>query len=477
MSLPPLEDTIVALETQDGIDDRLDLFFIRYNTPGFIMDVITREMNRMMNDVNLRDIITLGLYRVGAFKITYIPAAVIGMEVDGGPSPEQTEPELQVIYLGGIENVINNISQEAIEYFSNYISTNYVTLMTAMFYKIFYEKIIRTNFNLTKSFTQCCSIDLYFNRSSDQFAFHVDSTPTIPVNFFTLTYLLPPGIEIVGPTVVSNESLTIKTSYTTTVMHGSTIGIDNDVVLHSTPSMDRLSQRAHPGTLQPYTSPFPPHASNPVFNFIEHTPYVHRTPRQEQAIMNTRNQIRTFIRTWFFVHEIPHTSETQYNYNTYQYDLRTVIERLTGHIQSIRALYIVPRAGVVDEATGYIDTETVLYNNRPDALGGKIGVHSNNIQLMENANMNTNMNANMNTNMKMENMENTNMKMEMKNMENILLDSNQNIILYTIKKTKNQKNKGGKSKSKKLKIMKKLKKMKTKNQKTKKNKTKNLHKK
>jgi len=275
----------VGLEALVGGD--FDLFLLRYQTPTFIMNVIEREIERIMLDPYLRDIISLKLYRIGYFKLNF----------------DRQILELSVTRYVGTALRINMLHPERENKIFKYMTKKYRQLLKHLFLKAFFEIIIRKGY---KSFDEVISIDLYFNRSATQIIYHLDEDEQSGqlVNFFTLTYILPEGALIAGPSIVSRQNLAVRTSINVVLMNGTTIGIDNRIMLHSTPNMATLQREASGyGAEELHTDI----ARNPFHPpFTERRILKHRTDFVRQ-IFTQRNPDRRFVRIWYFDGELEHS--------------------------------------------------------------------------------------------------------------------------------------------------------------------------
>ena len=449
MSLPPLENILVGVEPPDEEPEKLDIFFLRYNTPAIIMETITREMNRMRLDPNLAP---LYIFRLGVFRMSYILEEDVMEETEGNRALDR-EPKLEVFRLYDVAgtytiNRSNTVpplppgmsDNDYFAYITNYIFTTYPEFISAMINKTFFEQLIRRRFRGFEN--QCFSIDLYFNRPNGQVGFHTDSDEGLPVNFFTLTYILPENIEIVGPTIVTTQNLDHRASFTPTVMHGTTIGIDNEVVMHSTPDIPLLRAPAAPYLYQGINGTTGEH-----LNFVELRPPIQRSARQQIAIENSDRQTRTFVRTWFFAPQFVHIY-VEDRYNDY-YQRNNLRENLRNFFIEFDSLEIIGRhvLNIENGIVRGIDTESVLRDPRVRryALGGK---NSGSSRSRRSSNTSKSNRTNR-TNTSKKNSKNSKNSKNIMNIQNILLDPKKNIIIYkknskTIgRKTLKKKRKGG----------------------------------
>ena len=115
----------------------------------------------------------------------------------------------------------------------------------------------------------------------------------MPVDFFTLTYILPENVIMKGLTIISkNKDTQQNYSLSLAIKNGTTLGIDNDIMYHATPS----SSIARPGSeIEIYEESY----RLPNLNLLQsHI----RQPNTNIGDMDitVADQKRSFIRNWYY---------------------------------------------------------------------------------------------------------------------------------------------------------------------------------
>jgi hypothetical protein len=192
-----------VLQKESGI---LDIYVSRKQTPAFIMHDIT--FNTFTNA--LRTYSSSKLVSFGVLCLTYDTHKI---DIYTCNKHSATMP------FADIHDVISNPEMQ------NFI--------VAIFKKIFLDSLLRRQND--DPFKQYFTIDLY-NRSKGQTGFHQDSFPDLHIDYFTLTYVInDPSKTFKGPTIISHTETSSKKQCNLVVGHGTTIGLDNRVLYHSTP--------------------------------------------------------------------------------------------------------------------------------------------------------------------------------------------------------------------------------------------------
>jgi len=313
----------IPLITEDDPNSAY-IYLLRCQTPEAILEKIERNYDGVLEKIRqmfirkgkFSSMETLDLIRLGYFALSY----------DGSPSDLDKRLKVGIVInpsrvIPGFRSVHTSFPslpwleyEEFVELFYsplNFASSSdmnidessiyeFQNLFEGLIEKTMYEMFIRKNLNTDSSFEQLISIDLYPNRSKSLANFfHVDATLQMDVSFFTLTYFLPPDIKIKGPTVVTrnNENMSSRNQVTLLVKNGTTIGIENDGVLHST--SDHIV-RVLPEKSKDLLIP----ASNYHSEFNLHTEPKDKMPddTRESTLsieQMTRETGRKFARTWY----------------------------------------------------------------------------------------------------------------------------------------------------------------------------------
>jgi hypothetical protein len=309
--------------------DRADIYLLRYQTPQELLLKIERNYDGVLEKIRqmfirkgkFSSMETLDLVRLGYFALSYddSPSDLDKrLKVGIVTNPSKTVPGFQSVHTSftslpwleyeEFEELFYSPSQfasssdmnsdESSSISSGESIDDFEKLFEGLIEKTMYEMFIRKNLNTDSSFEQLISIDLYPNRSKGSAnIFHLDATHQMDVNFFTLTYFLPYDVKIKGPTVVTKTELPVRNQVTLLVKNGTTIGIDNDVVLHST--SDPIV-RVLPEKLEDLPIP----QGNYHGDFYLHTEPKEGMPDDARESTRsieqmTRENDRKFARTWY----------------------------------------------------------------------------------------------------------------------------------------------------------------------------------
>lgn len=314
-------------------EDRADIYLLREQTPEEILVKIERNYDGVLEKIRQMFIREgksgstdrLDLVRIGYFKLSYNGSLTNlddRLRVEIVRNPSRVIPGFQSVHqsfssLPWLEydefeelfyspsRFMSSDTMDTDESSSSSSSNidNFQTLFEGLIEKTMYEMFIRKNLHTDSNFEQIVSIDLYPNRNKGSAnIFHLDATSEMDVSFFTLTYFLPPDVQIKGPTVITrtNDDMFYRNQVTLLVKNGITIGIDNDAVLHSTsdPIVRVLPERA---------IDFPIPASNYHDDFYLHTQPKENLPMTSEEISEATESIeqmnretdRKFARTWY----------------------------------------------------------------------------------------------------------------------------------------------------------------------------------
>lgn len=208
-----------------------DIYLLRYQTPETLMTTffnLIKEVYDRLNTTYFNGIAQL--IGLGYFHLRY----------DGkkGMSVEIYDDETIQSAIKSIPNK-PTLSMEQFFQAANDLPA-FVDLVKALIFKAFLELFVQSNLRRDVSFDYIVGLDLYAYRNPVQsLLFHKDATPSILTQFFTLTYIIKdPSIIMKGPTIVTDENMTRKASLTMAVKNGSTVGVDNRIVLHATPDSE-----------------------------------------------------------------------------------------------------------------------------------------------------------------------------------------------------------------------------------------------
>jgi len=256
-----------------------EIYLLRYQLPAFILDSINLENFRMVftyisrqfydnHDIGLVRIATLRLFNGNVYYVQGFPP--IGID---------TLSEYQFMDL----------------------LVNFPDFIKKIIMKTFIEATVRNDFT-NHHIDQIISIDLYYDRELNRSnIYHTDIAPDIPTTFFSLTYLFENNnIVVRGASIMSREDALQPNGpiqiATVAVGNGTTICIDNTVVLHSTPDIElREPNEIYEVSREINREMRNIQVTQPVTNYsIED---------QTQIQQDTNATRRTFIRIWFI--EIP----------------------------------------------------------------------------------------------------------------------------------------------------------------------------
>jgi hypothetical protein len=205
-----------------------DIYLLRYQTPDKLMTIFSnliKPVYRYLNTTYFNGIAQL--IGLGYFRFRYDGKRGMSVEIyDTATIPSA---------IGSIPNKPILSTEEFFRAVNG--APSFVSLVNALIYKAFLELFVQSNLRLDAPFDYIVGLDLYDTRSRQQaLLFHKDETPSIPTQFFTLTYIIEePSIIMKGPTIVTAENMERKASITVAVKNGSTVGVDNRIVLHATP--------------------------------------------------------------------------------------------------------------------------------------------------------------------------------------------------------------------------------------------------
>ena len=314
-------------------EDRADIYLLREQTPEEILVKIERNYDGVLEKIRqmfiregkIGSTERLDLVRIGYFKLSYNGSLTnlddrLRVEIVRNPSRvipgfqsvhqsfsslpwlEYDEFE-ELFYSPSIFMSSDTMDTDESSSSSSSGIDNFQRLFEGLIEKTMYEMFIRKNLHTDSNFEQIVSIDLYPNRNKGSAnIFHLDATSEMDVSFFTLTYFLPPDVQIKGPTVITrtNDDMFYRNQVTLLVKNGITIGIDNDAVLHSTsdPIVRVLPERA---------AIFPIPASNYHDDLYLYTQPKENLPMTSEEISEATESIeqmnretdRKFARTWY----------------------------------------------------------------------------------------------------------------------------------------------------------------------------------
>ena len=310
----PYDTENLCVSLQSNLS-RADIYCLRYQTPDHIMSVITELTPRVLGNIMHDGYSIAGVERTGPIQLVRLGYFMIEYISD------IRELKLYKIPENLMQNGFNILhSSPAVAYLSDIqfdrqkSIPGFDRLLSALVKKVFFECRIRQGF-APITFRQCFSLDLYPERelSSPNHGFHSDSVNShIDVSLFTLTYIIrDPTVVIKGPTLVTKvpypaSSLDDRLGITFAVRNASTIGVDNDILDHSSPdatvrtthSSDAYHTPPIPvlgidAAMQP--SPFVMHSRGKDI-FHSKDAFDELKTKMED---NTESTPRSFIRTWF----------------------------------------------------------------------------------------------------------------------------------------------------------------------------------
>ena len=310
----PLDMRGVCVKVNSQPDGWAHIYLLRYQTPAILMKTInglTIDVYTALNS-NYFSNTTNGLIGLGYFYLKYDGRGNMSAEIYETDSiPNATES------MGaGKPTLTTRTFQEATANVPGFTE-----LVNAVIYKAFLELFIQSNLRDNVPFEYRVGIDIYANRNKAQANFfHKDATPSIPTKFFTLTYIISkdPNIVIKGPTIVTAKDKPMRASVTPAVRHGTTVGIDNTLVLHATPDESVFIPTRRPRDWRlaeiPYQRETTQFMLSDTRNSADYSgPELAADPaareRQIEKIQfDTRETDRAFIRTWYIT-DFPYDPE------------------------------------------------------------------------------------------------------------------------------------------------------------------------
>jgi len=244
----------------------LDIYVSRKQTPAFIMRDIT--FNTFTNA--LRTYSSSKLVSFGVLCLTYDTH-----KIDIYTCNKRVTPTM---VFADIQDVISNPEMQK--------------FIIAIFKKIFLDSLLRRQNN--NPFKQYFTIDLT-NRNKGQTGFHQDSSPDLHIDYFTLTYVInDPSKTFKGPTIISHTETSSKKQCNLVVGHGTTIGLDNRVLYHSTPEPHINQDETN--TYIPYFKYF--YDKKITIREQDHSRF---NPSLLTVVAeNTAQTDRCFIRSWYY---------------------------------------------------------------------------------------------------------------------------------------------------------------------------------
>lgn len=316
----PIDMRGVCVKVNSQPDGWAHIYLLRYQTPDMLMDALNRLTFPVYNALNNKyfDNKTNGLIGLGYFYLKYDGRGI----KDGKLSAEIFDTDLidnAIQSMGAGKPTITTLTfQDA--------TTNvpgFNELVNAVIYKAFLELFIQSNLRDNVPFEYRVGIDIYANRNKAQaHFFHKDATPSIPTKFFTLTYIIPKDQNVIikGPTIVTAKDKPMRASVTPAVRHGTTVGIDNTLVLHATPDEFVFIPTRRPRDWRlaeiPYQRETTQFMLSDTRNSADYSgPELAADPaareRQIEKIQfDTRETERAFIRTWYIT-DFPYDPEAQ----------------------------------------------------------------------------------------------------------------------------------------------------------------------
>jgi hypothetical protein len=228
----PLDMRGVCVKVSSQPDGWAHIYLLRYQTPEILMATFTELTSPVYNALNkiFFDGKTNGLIGLGYFYLKYDGRGNMSAEI----YETDSIPNAIASMGGGKPTISTREFQEATAQVPGFVK-----LVKTLIYKSFLELFIQSNLRPGVGFEYKVGLDLYGNRSKAQaHLFHRDATTSIPTKFFTLTYIIPGDdrVFIKGPTIVTAEDKPMRATVTPAVRHGTTVGIDNTLVLHATPN-------------------------------------------------------------------------------------------------------------------------------------------------------------------------------------------------------------------------------------------------
>ena len=205
-----------------------DIYLLRYQTPDALMKIFYNLIKPVYDDLNTTYFNGRAtLIGLGYFHLRYDGKKGMSAEIyDTGTIPS------------AIESIPNKPTLSMEEFFqaANGLPI-FVDIVNALIYKAFLELFVQSNLRRDAPFDYIVGLDLYaFRNPVQSLLFHKDETASILTQFFTLTYIIKDqSIIMKGPTIVTDEDMERKASLTMAVKNGSTVGVDNRIMLHATP--------------------------------------------------------------------------------------------------------------------------------------------------------------------------------------------------------------------------------------------------
>jgi hypothetical protein len=347
-----------------------ELLLLRYNTPSFLMDLIssskvyiqqllfsrvqylrggfwgnfirTQEQHALLTPADL------ALIRIGDFKMEYNGDKELKFSVIHANNIQGAMKTLDVI--GFRQRLPFDILQDLYN-----TDERFHAFLNTIFKKLFLESLIDTREK--KSMIKAFSVDYYFDRNRGQYGYHYDDTPGIRVKNVSLTYVGDQDIVIKGAQVASSGESRAgsRCAISLPVTGGYTLRFNNQHLTHTTPKPE-ASASSKEGSME-----------RDQRGNIFRQESIHRepaSPRREsraQAITtNTSERTRSFLRFWEVV-----------EYNVRENRDSSTAERFLSpeSIESIpfciftdntSATHIVPSVSFTDnmqELFTYLDTE------------------------------------------------------------------------------------------------------------------------
>jgi len=310
----PLDMRGLCVKVDSQPDGWAHIYLLRYQTPAMLMETLnglTIDVYNALNDKYFGNA-TNGLIGLGYFYLKYdgrgkLSAKIYDTESIGNATESMGTGKPTITTLT-FQDATANVP-------------GFTELVNAVVYKAFLELFIQSNLRDNVPFEYRVGIDIYANRNKAQANFfHKDATPSIPTKFFTLTYIISkdPNIVIKGPTIVTAKDKPMRASVTPAVRHGTTVGIDNTLVLHATPDesvfIPTRQQRDWRLAEIPYQRETTQFMLSDTRNSADYSgpelaadPAV-RQSQIEKIQFDTRETDRAFIRTWYIT-DFPYDPE------------------------------------------------------------------------------------------------------------------------------------------------------------------------
>lgn len=293
------------------------IYLLRYQTPEEIMTRITELFEPIYRGLNVTYFNSANeVIRLGYFRLKYYSGNILVEVCD-------TASILRV--LESMPNILTLTTDNFLHQLQN--SHHFSDLVSHLLDKAFLELFIQSNFNLDSQFSSVISLDLYPYRDTSQttMMFHEDATDAFPTKFFTLTYVITPGIVIKGPTIVTAQQIDVRSAITPAVTHGTTVGIDNTAVLHATP--DQHVHIAMPGEVIDKFLQIPEGQGSMFTQRIFRNSNAYEGNELEEDSDGRERQVhmieeatrvtpRSFIRIWYNVGENPFPKDPTPSYRT-----------------------------------------------------------------------------------------------------------------------------------------------------------------